>query len=239
MAQQLMLGGEKIEVVKTTRRGSIGLRVEPNRIALMVPKQFSDLTIESVLANEKDWLLEKIRQQKAVMPNKLELKSGHELLWFGEKVMFREEHKTPVKTITLSLENACITALCATQRSLKDPKLALRKKVVAFYTDALRQHLMQQVPYFAEQIGVEVAEVTIRNYKSRWGSCYPDGRIQFNWRLAMAPLEVVDYVIQHELCHLIHPNHSAEYWALVEAHCPDYDLHKKWLKENGAAIIAF
>ncbi len=111
--------------------------------------------------------------------------------------------------------------------------------MVQFFSEQLQTYLEPRLQMFAEQIGVQPTEVTIRNYKSRWGSCYTDGRVQFNWRLAMAPKAVVDYVIQHELCHLIHPNHSADYWALVARHCPDFDTHKQWLKDNGAALIAF
>lgn len=239
MVQTRELDGQIIEIVKTTRRGSIGLKVEPERIALMVPKQFSDLTIDSVLANEKEWLLEQIRKQQAIMPKKLVLKSGHELLWFGEKIMFKEEHKTPVKSIQIEHEGLHITAYCKTTRQLKDPQAALRKKVVAFYTQALNVYLMEILPDWANRIGVNPTEVTLKNYKSRWGSCYTDGRIQFNWRLAMTPKEVVEYVVIHELCHLVHANHSAEFWQLVEQHCEDFQDHKNWLKENGAAIIGF
>jgi len=239
MAQVLQLDNETIEVVKTSRRGSIGLKVEPDRIALMVPKQFSDLTIESLIANEKEWLLEQIRQHQAEMPKKLLLKSGHELLMFGEKILYKEEHKTPVKSLNVVLEGACLTAYMNTARSLKAPEVTARKKVVQFLTDQLQQYLMEKVPLFAEQIAVSPAEITVRNYKSRWGSCYPDGRIQFNWRLAMAPKTVIDYVIQHELCHLVHPNHSPQYWQLVAEHCPDYETHKQWLKDNGTALIHF
>ncbi|MDG4812273.1 SprT family zinc-dependent metalloprotease [Hydrogenovibrio sp. 3SP14C1] len=239
MAQVLQLDNETIEVVKTSRRGSIGLKVEPDRIALMVPKQFSDLTIESLVANEKEWLLDQIRKHQAEMPKKLVLKSGHELLLFGEKILYKEDHKTAVKSLKVELDGACLTAYMNTARALKAPEATARKKVVTFLTRQLQAYLMEKVPVFAEQIAVSPTEVTVRNYKSRWGSCYPDGRIQFNWRLAMAPKAVIDYVIQHELCHLVHANHSSQYWQLVAEHNPEYEMHKQWLKENGTALIHF
>lgn len=237
--QTLQLDTETIEVVKTTRRGSIALKVEPDRIALMVPKQFSEATIESLIENERDWLLQQIRKHQAEMPKRLLLKNGHELLLFGEKILFKEDHHTLVKTLSVALDGAHLMAYMKTARALKDPQATQRKKVVQFFSEQLQTYLEPRLQMFAEQIGVQPTEVTIRNYKSRWGSCYTDGRVQFNWRLAMAPKGVVDYVIQHELCHLIHPNHSADYWALVARHCPDFETHKQWLKDNGAALIAF
>lgn len=238
--QTLQLDTETIEVVKTTRRGSIALKVEPHRIALMVPRQLSETTILSLVEKERDWLLQQIRKHQAAMPaQRLRLKDGHELWLLGEIIRFKEDHHTPVNTLSVALDGAHLMAYMNTARALKDPQATQRKKVVQFFSEQLHTYLAPRLQLFAEQIGVQPTEVTIRNYKSRWGSCYSDGRVQFNWRLAMAPKDVVDYVIQHELCHLIHPNHSADYWALVARHCPDYAQHKQWLKANGMALMAF
>lgn len=239
LSPNLLLDGEEIEIVKTNRRGSIGLKVEPNRVALMVPKQFSDLTLASLLENEKEWLLQQIRQHKAQMPNSWQLKSGHEILWFGEKILYKEDHHSLVKGLKFQLEENVLTAFCKTKRALKDPQKTLKQKCAAFYSDALSSYVAEKLPQFANQINVHPTDVTIRDYKSRWGSCYPDGRIQYNWRLAMAPKAVIDYVMIHELCHLIHPNHSANYWALVAQHEPNYAMHKAWLKQHGTALIHF
>ena len=78
----------------------------------------------------------------------------------------------------------------------------------------------------------------IRFYKSRWGSCDNQARITLNNRLAMAPDSVVDYVIVHELCHLVHQNHSSDFWALVEHFYPNFRNSKRWLKQHQAALLA-
>ena len=78
--------------------------------------------------------------------------------------------------------------------------------------------------------------VQFRKTKSKWGHCTSKGDIQLNWLLIMAPPEVMDYVIIHEICHLTHMNHSKIYWALVETYCPDYYQHKNWLADNGHRI---
>lgn len=239
MPQHVMLEGEAIEIVKTNRKGSIGLKVEPNRIALMIPKQFSDLTLASILENERDWLLKQIRKQQAGLPTRWGLASGQTVLWFGEPILFELDETTPVSSLHFVLDGKVLKAFCHTRRALKSPEKTLQRKCAAFYSDALRTYLTEKLPLFAEQIGVRFTEVTLRDYKARWGSCYPDGRIQFNWRLAMAPHEVIDYVAIHELCHLVHPNHSAAFWALVETHDPLFRQRKAWLKQYGTALIHF
>ena len=91
----------------------------------------------------------------------------------------------------------------------------------------------------AEALGVTVERITIRDQRTRWGSCSTTGSLSFNWRLAIAPFEVLDYVVVHEICHLREHNHSARFWKLVEARRPDYRAHREWLDEHGPELLAF
>ncbi len=92
---------------------------------------------------------------------------------------------------------------------------------------------------FAERLSVSFQDIRIKDQKSRWGSCSSKRNMNFNWRLLMAPEPVCDYVIIHELCHLVHMNHSADFWHLVESICPAYLQYKKWLRENGKQLYLF
>ena len=100
------------------------------------------------------------------------------------------------------------------------------------------QILPSKVQHFAAEIGVSYGRITIRSQRTRWGSCSAKGNLNFNCLLMLCPEEVQDYVVVHELCHRKEMNHSAAFWAEVEKYCPDYKLHRKWLKENGASLIA-
>jgi len=86
-------------------------------------------------------------------------------------------------------------------------------------------------------MGVAPNSISVRDYKSRWGSCSSKGEISYNWRIIIAPHQIVDYVVVHELCHLKHPNHSPEYWKSVKRVNPEYKEHRQWLKEHGATWI--
>ena len=234
----MKLNEKKLEIIKTNRRGSIGLKVEPNRIALMVPKSMSDETIALFIQSESEWLLQKIAEQKQHMPKHISFNSGNELLLFGEKILYKEDHHTQVSKINYQFIERTLTLYCKQKRAIKNIENARRKVAVSFFVDQLQTVLDERLPKLARTIQVEPTIISIKNYKSRWGSCCQDGRIQFNWRLAMAPKSVVEYVIIHELCHLIHPNHSKQYWQTVESFCPDFQLAKKWLKENGATLMS-
>ena len=95
----------------------------------------------------------------------------------------------------------------------------------------------KRVTYFAEIVGVTYGRITIRNQKSRWGSCSGKGNLNFNCLLMLAPMDVLDYVVVHELCHRKEMNHSPKFWSEVRKVLPDYEKQKLWLKEHGDEIM--
>lgn len=112
----------------------------------------------------------------------------------------------------------------------EDPALVNKHKKYA------RKIFESRVAYFQQFTGGNYTSITIRDQKTRWGSCSGRGTLSFNWRLILAPPEILDYVVVHELCHLTHMNHSKEFWELVESVIPDYKAKRKWLKENGHTL---
>lgn len=105
-------------------------------------------------------------------------------------------------------------------------------------TEKARELITERVEYFSEKTGIGYGRIAIRHQKTRWGSCSAKGNLNFNCLLALAPSDVLDYVVVHELCHRIEMNHSDSFWALVENVLPDYRTQEKWLKENGSALMA-
>ena len=111
-----------------------------------------------------------------------------------------------------------------------------REKVIALAEEALKV-IPERVEYFAKVIGVTYGKITIRNQKTRWGSCSSKGNLNFNCLLMLAPPEVLDYVVVHELCHRKQMNHSKAFWLEVEKVLPDYKEARKWIKEEGSQMI--
>ncbi len=110
--------------------------------------------------------------------------------------------------------------------------LALEKR----YRDAAKDYIPKRVEHYHSYTGGNYTKITIRDQKTRWGSCSSNGTLSFSFRLMMAPPRVLDYVVVHELCHLTYMNHSKEFWNMVENILPDYKEHRKWLKENGHTL---
>ena len=92
--------------------------------------------------------------------------------------------------------------------------------------------------YYAPLVGVSYSRVTVRSQRTKWGSCSSKGGLNFNCLLLLAPTEVLDYVVVHELCHRLEMNHSARFWAEVERVLPDYAAARKWLRQNGGSLLA-
>lgn len=119
-----------------------------------------------------------------------------------------------------------------TEFNIKINRDKIKIKIVVWYKEFALKTIEDRLPIFAAQLGLYPTEVKIRSYKSRWGACREDGIIIFNWRIIQAPVEITDYVIVHELCHLKFMNHSKQYWSLVESVYPNYKESRKWLKDN-------
>lgn len=138
-------------------------------------------------------------------------------LWIITRYLEVQEHK----------KNRPVSDLTDAQRA------ALEKRYIA----AAKEYFPKRVAYFNELTGGSYNRITIRDQKTRWGSCSARGTLSFNWRLMLAPPTVADYVIVHELCHLTYMNHSAAFWKKVEFVYPDYRTARKWLKEHGHELI--
>ena len=149
-------------------------------------------------------------------------------------IIVRAPLKMPVKDIRRFVE----------EKSAWIAKHLPNTAVAPFTEEELRQlaeaaklDLPQRVQYFAPLIGVSYGRITIRSQHSRWGSCSSKGNLNFNCLLMLCPREVRHYVVVHELCHRIEMNHSPKFWAQVERVCPDYRVHRKWLKDHGGELI--
>ena len=129
--------------------------------------------------------------------------------------------------------------------SLLENRLEEQASVTPFTADeiyALADQALKIIPekvrHYASLIGVDYGRITIRNQKSRWGSCSGKGNLNFNCLLMLCPDEVIDSVVVHELCHRKEMNHSAKFWAQVERVIPDWKQRRKWLKDNGNSLIS-
>ena len=162
------------------------------------------------------------------------------------------------KTVSLQVKNGCVTVKAPLYMSNEDienfvqshiewinkrlesipaPCEKLTYEEIKLLADKACRIIPERVEHYARAIGVTYGRITIRNQKSRWGSCSSKGNLNFNCLLMLAPDEVIDAVVVHELCHRKEMNHSKRFYAHVQSVYPEYHKWNKWLKENGPALM--
>ena len=119
----------------------------------------------------------------------------------------------------------------------KVERTSIREELERLYKLEARRHFEDRAEHYRAEMGVEYDRIELRNQRTRWGSCSPNRTLAFNWRLMMAPTEVVDYIVVHELAHLREKNHTTQFWEIVGEHDLEYTQHAEWLEANSSQLI--
>ena len=161
----------------------------------------------------------------------IQIMPGGEVVVRCPKRMRSEEIRKFVEKKSAWIEKHCLDSVSRNIAKFTPQEIeSLKKQAKALITE--------RVLHYASQLGVTYGTITIRAQRTRWGSCSSKGNLSFNCLLALVPQDVLDYVVVHELCHRKEMNHSPRFWITVENIMPDYQIHRKWLKENGSRLIA-
>jgi predicted metal-dependent hydrolase len=223
-----------MELVYTTKRSSrrrkLTITVERDgSVVVHVPEGASDDKIREVVETKRQWIYEKIghpqKYHHLPHPPGKELVSGESALYLG-------------RNYRIEVVDSGLTEIQFGQRFLV-PALPVAEQARAFrswYVERAKEKIVPRVAYHARQVGAAAAAVKIMDNRYRWGSCTPSNTITLNWRLIKAPMFVVDYVIIHELAHLLENNHTQRFWNIVRAQTTTMDKAKAWLKENGQLL---
>jgi predicted metal-dependent hydrolase len=218
------------ELIRSRRKTISIIITEDARVVVRAPLRASKALIEGFLEQKRRWVTEKqaIASQQASEHVQGGFLSGEEFPYLGSKLMLAvSEGAKRIDAVggVLAFPRAWLPNA---QERLKKWYRAEAARVVGERLKALSQHT-----------GLRPASVGFTDARHRWGSCGADGRLNFSWRLVMAPPDVIDYVVVHELAHIRHLNHSREFWGCVGRIMPEYREKKKWLKENNALLRLF
>ena len=115
----------------------------------------------------------------------------------------------------------------------------MHRRIKDFIKKKAKDEFYKRSKKYAKKLGEEINDITIKDTKSRWGSCSTRGCINYNWRIAMAPADVIEYLVCHEVSHLKHPDHSAAFWQTVRFLCPNYEQSRHWLKIRGKTLYQY
>lgn len=224
--------------IKMSKRAKyLRITVSHEGVLVTVPVKLKEKQITDFVESKKDWIFEKFQdcnRKKNLMP-KRSFNNGEKLLYLGKEITLCIV-KTDSKRGKVKLEGNNLVVTIFNGLTEERQKNIIREGLERWYQKMAKEVIFKRLEYFRSLLGVHFEQVRIKNPKTRWGSCSAKKNLNFNWHLIMAPEAIIDYIVVHELCHLIHMNHSKEFWRLVEGQIPDYKNRQAWLKENGILL---
>lgn len=216
----------KIEKIIRSHRKTIALQMTDNATLIVkAPFNVSDEIIMKIITKNKSWIEKKKREIEARDPkhSEKEFVSGEGFLYLGRyyKLEIVNTQEEPLK-----LKN---NRFYLSKTALPEAK----EIFIQWYKKEAYEKISERVEWYAKITGYKYNKINITDAKKRWGSCSPNGNLNFSWRIIMAPLRVIDYVVVHELAHTVEKSHGKEFWTKVKIIMPDYEFYQNWLKENG------
>jgi len=220
------MGSFSASVTRTQRKRSVGFRVVDGEVLVLAPKAISNAELRLMLAAKQKWVLTKLASQSERQPLLVRhYVSGERFACLDDELQL-DVRPGAFKACVLDSQRLIVTVPQAKPDWVRN---ALER----WYRQQAQGHLEARVAHFAPLVGAWPTATQIKTYRARWGSCNHQGQVQFNWKIMMAPSAVVDSVVVHELCHLLHMHHGSAFWEQVKRVLPNYLDAKQWLKEQG------
>ena len=223
------------EIIRSNRK-TMGIIVDPDEgVIVRSPQNVSEDKIKEVVKKKSSWLLQKLDKVDEIKPapTPLEFMSGEKLPYLGRRYRLQVEEYDKKKVEVKFYQGKFIVKEPA---DMEDRREAIRDKVIGWYRERANEKIKERVDKYKDKIGIEPNNVKVKKQKKRWGSCSGKDNLNINWKLIMAPMSIVDYIVVHELTHLEHSNHSQDFWQTAEAVIPDYEEKQEWLRVNGRKL---
>jgi predicted metal-dependent hydrolase len=229
--RNIHLSGKEISFTlkRSGFRRSISLRVDDRGLTVNAPLRASEKWLHSVLQDKADWVVEKL--------DGWESKKAPPIFWAeGARIPFRGEEfiltLTPkVRGVVPQLHGEILHVPVGTEAEA----VHIEKAVTQWYRDEALRVFRECVEHFAPLLQVSPQEIKLTSARTQWGNCSTQGVVRLNWQLVKMPLHLIDYVVVHELAHLVEMNHSPAFWRVVESACPEYKQCRAELRSYGVA----
>ena len=240
MSEWTTFGKSMVEIKRRAFQRSLNVIVKPSgRICVTANRTTSVRRIYRFLREHQEWLdgvLVEYERLRSRYPRKQFCSKERSFLYLGRNRILNYR-SSPRKRVFFSVEGSCLNAWVPEvewldSHSWGQPQPHMKRPLLKFYESQGRKLLAERLQHWSQRMELSPKKVSYRSQKTRWGSCSIEGHISLNWRLVAAPMEKLEYVIIHELAHLMHHNHSKSFWRLVERHCPDHREHRRWLRDR-------
>jgi hypothetical protein len=217
------IAGLRVRVSPRARRLALRVDARAGDIVLTWPRGASERMALRFIEENKIW----IESRRQNLPPQVEFAPGKKISIYGEECAIT--HKT----------GRGVTRLEGKELIVHGRPEHLHRRIRDFLKETSRQILEDRAAQKLEQIGKPLSDIRVIDPKTRWGSCSPDGRMMFSWRLILTPPDVLDYVVAHEVAHCIHLNHGKKFWALCASLTENAAGARRWLRTHGNAVMAY
>jgi len=230
MDQFYEMNGETISFqTKFKKRKTLGIYIDGyGQIEIRVPKGTTESQINQLIESKWHWIISKLTEIKTrtdgYKPKTYE--QGEPFMYLGTEVVI----SVLVDPLEAN-ERVYIEGDQLIVKTKSDDNEKIKKMLESFYSKECKRIVEMRLKYYQANFKVKPKGVKITNNKSNWGTCNSHRELTFNWKLVMAPLEVFDYVVIHEMCHMVHMNHDRSFWRLVGKLMPDYEVKQQYLRQ--------
>ena len=226
----------RYRVVRSARRKkTVTITLDRDRhVVVAAPLKTRNADIEAIVRKRAGWILRKLHEEDS-RPQPRQLVSGESLHYLGRAVPISVQ-TTDGLTPSVKLEDCTFRIECPEYLEGEERRTALREALMNWYWGRADETIRQSVERWQSRVGRKPVRISLGNQKSLWGSCSSKGSLRFNWRIVMAPPALIDYVVVHELCHLVVANHSDRFWEQVARLMPDYSQRRLKLRKLGPLL---
>ncbi|WML26279.1 SprT family zinc-dependent metalloprotease [Neobacillus sp. OS1-33] len=208
-------------------------------VKLVAPEGIDFDKIKTILHKRAPWILKKKFELEEIVdsPTPKEYISGEKFGYLGRQYTLKVYKNEHLKKPELAFKQGRFIAEIPPKMADEERQTKLSQLFKDWYVTHGNKKVEERLKIYCPKMELEPSKVVLKEQQKRWGTCTKDGAIYLNWRIMMAPMSVVDYVIVHELAHLKYPNHSTDYWNFVRSILPDYNQRKEWLRINGPILL--
>ncbi|WP_046173353.1 M48 family metallopeptidase [Domibacillus indicus] len=239
MQQTIQFGKRSIPYIlhESGSRKTLGIAVEDGQVIVTIPAGTNTRKYEQILLQKAPWILKQLAhfEEMRVTSRSLQFRSGEKLPYLGRYYRLKVRSEA-VSVPTFRFFKGQFEAVVPLEASTEDYRNHLYPLYKEWIIQKGKRFAEKRINRFTQRLGKTPSDLSVRSMEKRWGSCTPQGRILLNWRIFLAPVSMVDYVLAHELAHLKEMNHTQAYWDTLRMLLPDYEERKEWLRLNGSQL---
>ena len=214
-----------LNIIKTNRKKTVSIVVKNQMVKVLVPNYVSDIEVKKLIKSKISWINKKLSLERDnIISNTKNYKNGEVFQYLGRNYYLIIQ---PGSSLNIDIMG----------NKLVVNTLKIKEEIKLWYINKAKQKIKVIHRYYESLMKLNADKLIFGEYKSKWGSCNSKKVISYDWRIIMSPITVINYLVVHEISHIVYPNHSKAFWSYVENYIEDYKDRKKWLRLNSKKLV--